>query len=224
MKQLVSESIKNLLQSIKKKGKGNGAMFPLAIMMIMMMLIFLILVYKRHVLEYNYSYINNSLTQAMFGGCLPNIHEYADTGNLIIQDSGNAMAGDVYFLNSYEKFRDCLKYNLNLDDGWNIDTDHGIYGQVTVERYTVFNVVTDSDGNTFTTEITRTGDNSYVREYSVNDVVTVTTTDGDVDIVETSVYAEISFNLSLVGHIPWMGGEDLNRRYRLRRVVAVKQN
>ena len=27
--------------------------------------IFLILVYKRHVLEYNYSYINNSLTQAM---------------------------------------------------------------------------------------------------------------------------------------------------------------
>ena len=202
MKQLVSESIKNLLQSIKKKGKGNGAMFPLAIMMLMMMLIFL---------------INNSLTQAMFGGCLPNIHEYADTGNLIIQDSGNAMAGDVYFLNSYEKFRDCLKYNLNLDDGWNIDTDHGIYGQVTVERYTVFNVVTDSDGNTFTTEITRTGDNSYVREYSVNDVVTGTTT-------ETSVYAEISFNLSLVGHIPWMGGEDLNRRYRLRRVVAVKQN
>ena len=65
MKQLISESIKNLLQSIKKKGKGNGAMFPLAIMMLMMMLIFLILVYKRHVLEYNYSYINNSLTQAM---------------------------------------------------------------------------------------------------------------------------------------------------------------
>lgn len=213
-------------RAVKLKKSASGSIFPMAFMFILLTVIFVMHMFRMIILEYNYDYINNSLTQSLLGGCVVNLKEYAEDDIFVIQDAGEPAAGDAYVLNSYNLFKDCLKYNLELDDNWVISSGHGIKGEVTVDEYRVYNVI-NTDAGRQVTEFVITGSNSYFIVHPAGETVSVDATDGIIEIVETSVYGKISFTLHLMGYTPLLDEsitEDMvDGRYSLSRVVAIKE-
>ena len=215
-------SIKN---TVKQKAGASGTIFPVAFMFILMTVLLVVYIFRMSILEYNYDYINNSLTQSLLGGCVVNLEAYAKGDGLLIQEKETPAAGDVYVLNSYELFKSCLKHNLKLDDGWNILTGHDITGTVNVEEYRIYNVQNIEAGVQVTEYVIAEG-NSYFIEHPAGEAVFATTADGIIEITETSVYGKISFTLHLMGYTSLLGEgitEDMmSGSYELSRVVAIK--
>lgn len=118
----------NISRECSAKRSASGTIFPVAFTFILFTVLMVVYIFRMSILEYNYDYINNSLTQSLLGGCVVNLEAYAESDELIIQAQGAPTAGDTYVLNSYECFKDCLKYNLRLDDAWNILSGHDITG------------------------------------------------------------------------------------------------
>lgn len=222
---MILRSDRNPRQNIKKQ-PGNGSLFPLGLMFILVTIILVAYIYRRNLIEFNYNNINNALTSSLLGGCVPNLFEYAESGNLIIQDSLTPSVDDGYFLHSMALFEECLKCNLDLDDGFNILSDRGIKGTVHIEEYRVFNVIKDGT-QMAVIELAMVNGNIYVIQYPAGEAVSIQTTDGVKEVLETSVYARISFTLEIMGYSSWMDDsitEDMMEgTYSLSRLVGVSE-
>lgn len=202
--------MQNLRQSIKGRRKPGNALFPLVTVLLVFTFLLFEFVYRRNLLQINYEEIDNSLTDALLAGAVINYFEYGSSGKVMIQEGEEPSPADRYFTGSYEKFRECLKVNLDLDDSFMALSPGGINGEVYIREYRVYNYIEDGD-NFFITETGFSNGNGYAVRYGLNEPVYVRANDGTIEITETSVYARIEFTLQLAGYMSWL--DDLPQEY-----------
>ncbi len=198
------------------KKNANGGVFPMAFAFILLTAVLVVFIFKKGMLEYSYSYINNALTQALLSACIINLNEYADNGTIVIQESDAASDADTYVNNSYKLFQECLRQNLELDYGWNSTSKEILKDKVIVEEFRIYNVVMSAEGQQITEYVIgKNGSRCIVHPVGAD--VSVDVTDGVKIIEETSIYAKISFVLDFIKRV-----EQNDQRYYLSRLCAVK--
>ncbi len=181
---------------------------PFAMLLIVFMCAFICFTFRRDSLEYNYEQIDSNLTYSLLAAAIINLHEYAESGNLLVSDGGEPTVWDAAFTNSYVRFVDCLKSNLGLNESMETTKGQGLSGGVEIVSYRIYNYVTDKNGQ-HVTECGIKNGQPYMQRYPDNTDVYVAANDGMVKITETSVCAQISFTLEGIGS------------YNLTRLVAV---
>lgn len=80
------------------------------------------------------AYMEDAIAASGLASALIDVQEYGSTHVLRIPDVNQA----------YERYCTALKANLGLDEKWECHNKRLIFGRVTVENYTVYNVTGDS--------------------------------------------------------------------------------
>ncbi len=181
---------------------------PMAMMVVVFMCFFVVYTFRRDMLEYQYEQIDSDITYSLLASAAVNLEEYAMTGNLIIADEKEPDVRDGAFLKAYLTFVDCLKCNMALDDNMQVKADAGMSGTVQIVSYIIYNYIVDENG-CHITECGITDGQPYTIRHADDRSVSVHANGGIVNIEETSVYAEIRFNIEGIGE------------YSLKRLVAV---
>lgn len=220
-----SRYIRSPRRSIKRK--PAVASLPIIVMAVLMMLIFVNYGLRLNALNYNYESIENALVAALFSGAVYNPELLADTGNIIILDHGKDIAQaqgvlpDITFDNSYKIFRECLKTNMKLSDDFT-SPDSSITSSISIDEYRVYNYIADDNGYHVIEMGINDSGSCYVVRHPDNIPVYVQANEQSIEIVETSVYGKISFNMQPSGGSVF-GTTAQNGRYTLARLVAAKE-
>lgn len=219
--------ISNQHQNIKKI-KGSGMTFSICLVFILLALFFSSVFFFRTALNYNYRNIDNALTDALLGGAIVDLKEYAVTGNILIPDVKiSENDNETYLSQSLNLFTKCLNANL---------VDKKSYGQniknVRVVKYVIFNV----SGNTISAYIFDNPQSNHASYHKAsdnelnnlfdNDPVKhkITTSDGVIAITKTSVYAKLDFELKTAPNFLWNMSIDKNNAWQtlsLSRCIAI---
>lgn len=181
---------------------------PMVMMLVVFMSAFIVYTYKRDMLEYQCEQIDANLTYSLLASAVVNLTEYAQSGNLVIADGGEPACADRAFLEAYLSFVDCLKCNMSLGENMENLNSVGLCGDVKIVFYKIYNYIADEDGF-HVVECGISGGQAYTVRYADDKPVRVRANGGTVEICETSVCAEITFNIDGIGE------------YSLTRLVAV---
>lgn len=79
-------------------------------------------------------YMEDALAASNLASAVIDVEEYGISGKLVIKDPWEA----------YDRYREALKINLNLDDAWNCPNRRMIAGQVRILKYIVYNCIEDT--------------------------------------------------------------------------------
>lgn len=218
---MILRLIKERLLSTKRAGAG---FFILGLLTIIFVLVAVDFTYRRNLIQYNYEKLDDAITNSLLSGAIINRREYGQGGSLVIQEGETATTGDTYVINAARLFRDTIKYNLGIDENYNITRYAGMEGTLMIDEFRVYNYFTYSDGNFRIVEYALTKDGTNITEYAMNEQVLVTTTDGVHEISETSLYADISVTLKLMGFSKVYCAFDesaTRRQVHIKRLVSV---
>ena len=216
--------IRSRRRSIKRK--PAVAFLPMIVMAVLMMVVFVNYGLRINALNYTYESIENALVAALFSGAVYNPGIMADTGCIVILESGkNIYEGqniipDSVYENSYRIFTECLKANLGLADDFTMPGG-AVSGPVKIEEYRVYNYVTDENGY-YVIEVGSNGAGNYVIRHPDNTPVYVQANSGNVEVKETSVYGKISLSMQPAGGSV-LGTDSPEDRYVLTRLVAARE-
>lgn len=203
--------------------RASASMLPVALMFILMMVVLTNYIYRRQMLQYNYESVENSLVDALLASSVVNLVELNKNGNIVIDTATTGVSTKSCFDNSYDIFRDVLKSNLHLSDTWQFDGVRDFKGELHINEFSVYNVYKVPNGFQVV-KVTKadTGMTSYV--YPVNQKVYVYANGVDKEITQTSVFAQITFDVHLMNRISWMESltdDMMTGTYSLRRLVAI---
>lgn len=120
-------------------------------------------------------YLEDALAASNLASAIIDIQEYGSTHNLIIADVQEA----------YRKYCTALQKNLQLNEQWEGTNKTLVSGKVTIENYTVYNVV----GNVV--QVYQLGSDGVMIERLEN--VGSCVAPNGVSVVSTGIYSEISF-------------------------------
>jgi len=99
----------------------------------LLLLLFLMAQLQIYLYQMDSLYLEDALAASNLASAVMDLEEYGISGKVLISDVGEA----------YERYQAAVKANLGLDDNWECVNSNLIAGNVTVERYIVYNVEDD---------------------------------------------------------------------------------
>lgn len=122
-------------------------------------------------------YLEDALALSNLASAVIDVEEYGISHQLVISDPQQA----------YERYREAVKGNLNLDDSWQCPAGKLISGPVRIVNYTVYSVM-DND-----VTVTSFDESGYMSRWS--ETLGSARAPGGIPIVSTSVYSEIAYQI-----------------------------
>lgn len=122
-------------------------------------------------------YLEDALALSNLASAVIDVEEYGISHQLVISDPQQA----------YERYREAVKGNLNLDDSWQCPAGKLISGPVRIINYRVYNV-TD-----YGVTVTSFDESGFMSRW--NEALGSATAPGGIPIVSTSVYSEIAYQI-----------------------------
>lgn len=122
-------------------------------------------------------YLEDALALSNLASAVIDVEEYGISHQMVISDPWKA----------YERYREAVKGNLNLDENWQCPAGKLISGPVRIVNYTVYNV-TDHD-------ITVTGFDESGFAFQWKALPGSVSAPNGIPIVSTSVYSEIAYRV-----------------------------
>lgn len=194
----ISKYTENRQRRIRAVSEASAGLMPMVMMIVVFMSTFIVYTYKRDMLEYECQQLDGNLTYSLLASAVVNTEVYAESGNPVIADSVEPDSGDSAFFRAYMRFIDCFRCNMSSGGDMSSESASGMCKDIKIVYYKIYNYIVDEEGFRIV-ECGISDGQAYTLRHAQNKHVKVQANGGIVDIEETSVCAEITFNIEGIG-------------------------